>query len=82
VKLISKTDIGWQPMEEETKQSIEGTTKSLLVLLTTDDRLLITHRWPRASILLDLEVLEPLEGLFHFVIINVLLAFRTEFRSD
>ena len=36
----------------------------------------------RASILLDLKVLEPLEGQFHFVIINVLLAFRTEFRSD
>ncbi|MEY2605051.1 MAG: hypothetical protein QOH31_2860 [Verrucomicrobiota bacterium] len=67
-------------MEEETKQSIEGT--SLLVLLTTDHRLLITQRCPPASVLLDLEVLEPLEGLFHFVIINVLLAFRTEFRSD
>jgi hypothetical protein len=36
----------------------------------------------RASILLNLEVLEPLEGQFHFVIINVLLAFRTEFRPD
>jgi hypothetical protein len=69
-------------MEKETKQSINGTTKVCFVLVTTDHRLPITQRCPPASVLLDLEVLEPLEGLFHFVITNVLLAFRTEFRSD
>jgi len=59
-----------------------GNDRILLLLLTADHRLLITQRCPCASVLLDLEVLEPLESLFHFVIINVLLAFRTEFRSD
>ena len=47
--------------------------------LVTYHYVLISRLW---SILLDLEVLEPLEGLFHFVIVDVLLAFSSELCSD
>jgi hypothetical protein len=41
--------------------------------------LLLCRSW---SVFLDLEVLQPLEGLLYLAVVDVFLAFRAELRSD